>query len=167
MINKDSFPTTRKRRPTTWNDKKKSSLKRETLQIKRISHQTEGGVRFRFSALVLVKDEEKNSVFFAQAKGEDVSTAIKKAIRKAEKKLTVYFPVTPRTIPCDIITKFKATTILLKPAPSGTGILAGGALYTICKYLGLEDISTKVIGSRNKVNVIKCFFKALDKIVKK
>lgn len=167
--NKDSL-STRKRKPVSWRDREKNSPFRELkiwrIRIWRISHQTEGGVRFRFSALVLIKDEEKNALAFAQAKGEDVTTAVKKSIKKAIKKLTTYFPITHYTIPYDIVTKFKATTILLKPAPPGTGILAGGVLYTICKYLGIENISTKVFGSRNKVNVTKCFFKALDKIAK-
>jgi len=140
------------------------SLEKESLQIDRISRQTKGGIRFRFRVLILVKDKEKKSISFAQAKGNDVATAIRKATKQAKKRLITYFIDTPRTIPYHITNHFKATQILLKPAPAGTGIIAGNTLNLVFKYLGVKDISAKVIGSTNKLNVVKCVFQALDKI---
>ncbi|CAJ0869080.1 11257_t:CDS:10 [Entrophospora sp. SA101] len=152
-----------------FRDKEKRSFSRyrfqkETLQTKRVVKVTKGGRRFSFTSLVLIKDEEKKGVAFARAGGKEVISALQKATRKAEKKLLNYFPTPSRTIPCDILVSYKATKLFLKPAPPGNGIKAGGILSKLFKYLEIKDVSIKIIGSRNKLNVIRAAFLALDKL---
>jgi small subunit ribosomal protein S5 len=87
---------------------------------------------------------------------------LKKASKN--KNLVTYFRETPRTIPRDLKHSFKATEIHFFPAPAGSGIIAGEVINSIFKYLGIQDVSAKIIGSRNKTNVVKCVFQALDKL---
>ena len=129
---------------------------------------TKGGRRFSFTCLVLIKDEEKNAVAFAHAGGKEVVVAFRKALRQGQRKLITYFPTPVRTIPRDIIIKYKATKLFLKPTPPGSGIKASGALSRLFKFLEIKDISAKIIGSRrNKLNVIHAAFLALDKLTGK
>jgi len=145
----------------------KTSLQKSVLEIKRVSRTTKKKREFSFGALTLVKDETKRAVNFAYAKGQEASGAIRKSSKKAAKKLTTYFVDPPRTISRDIMVKYKSTKILLKPAPAGTGISAGSVLGKLFKFLGIKDVSAKIIGSRNKLNVIKGAFKILEIIRKK
>jgi small subunit ribosomal protein S5 len=138
------------------------SLEQAILQIKAVTKVTKGGRQRRLIALVLVKREK--GIAFGYSRGKDAATAIKKATRKASKNLVTYFAETPRTIPRDLKHSFKATEIHLFPAPAGSGLIAGGVVNLIFKYLGVQDVSAKIIGSRNKTNVVKCTFQALDEI---
>jgi small subunit ribosomal protein S5 len=143
-------------------------VKKEALEIKRVVKVTKGGRRFSFTSLVLVKDEEKKAVGFACAGGKEVVTAIKKSSREAQKKLITYFPKKTRTIPRDITVRYKATKIFLKPTPPGSGVKAGGVLNKLFKFLEIEDISAKILGSRsNKLNVMRAAFKALNSLTGK
>jgi small subunit ribosomal protein S5 len=145
-----------------------SRLKTEKLETKRPVTVTKGGRRFSFTTLVLVKDEEKKAVAFACASGKEVLSAFRKSVQKAQKKLLTYFPSPPRTIPRDIIINYKATTILMKSVPPGSGIKAGGVLSKLFKFLEIKDVSAKIIGSRrNKLNVIRAAFMSLDKLTGK
>lgn len=164
-----------KKMPNKWtknkfNQKKdlREPLEREILKIKPVTKVTKGGRQRRFVALVLVrkenKEENKKSIGFGYGQGRDVATAIKKAARKASENSVTYFSETPRTIPRDLEHSFKATEIRFFPAPAGSGIIAGGVVNSIFKYLGIQDVSAKIIGSRNKLNVVRCVFQALDKI---
>lgn len=146
---------------------KRVRLKTEKLETKRPVTVTKGGRRFSFTSLVLVKDEEKKAVAFAYAGGRESISAFRKSIQKAQKKLLTYFPSPPRTIPREILVNYKATTLFLKPAPPGGGIKASGTLSKLFKFLEIKDISTKTIGSRNKMNVIRAAFIALDKLTGK
>lgn len=129
---------------------------------------TKGGRRFSFTNLVLVKDEEKKAVAFAHEGGKEVMTAFRKSLQKAQKKLITYFPTPTRTIPRDIIVKYKATKLFLKPTPPGSGIKASKDLSRLFKFLEIKDVSVKIIGSRrNKLNVIHAAFLALDKLTGK
>ena len=143
----------------------KEQLERTVLQIRPVSKSTKGGRQRRFIALVLVKREK--SIAFGYARGTDVATAISSAVRKASKRLVTYFAEAPRTLPYDFRVKFCATKILFFPAPPGSGIRAGETIKLIFKYLGIKDVSTKIIDSNNMLNVVKCTFKALDKITKR
>lgn len=143
-------------------------LQRKILEIKRVTRVTGRGSRFGFTALVLLKNLEKNTISFAKAKGNEVRTAIQKAARKAEKKLVTYFPKPIRTISHDIKVKFKATKIFFKPAPVGAGVKAGSVLNDFFKFLNVKDVSAKIItGSKNKLNIIQAAFKALEKLTGK
>jgi small subunit ribosomal protein S5 len=155
-------------------DFRKSShfhIKSETLETKRVVKVTKGGRRFSFTSLVLVKDEEKKSVAFACAGGKEVVLAFRKSLRKAQKKLITYFSTPVRTIPRDEEVKYKSVTIKLWPAPPGTGVKAGSVLNKLFKFLEIKDVSAKIIASRrarkNKLNVIRAAFLALDKLTGK
>lgn len=175
MINKKSDFVQHRIRPndSKWSQKKtirkreqpKEPSEQEILQIKRVTKVTKGGRQLRFTALVLVK--EGKGIAFGLARGTDVVTAIRKAVSQAKKKATSYFLEAPRTIPYDFKYSFKATKIYFRPAPAGSGIIAGGAINLIFKYLGIHDVSAKIIGSNNKLNVVRCTFQALDKITKR
>lgn len=141
-----------------------NNLQQETLQIKRVSKATTGGRSFGFGALVLVKDKRNNAITFVYSKAREAGGAIRKASKKATKKMKVYFSKTPRTINRDIIVKFKSTKILLKPAKAGNGISAGSVINRLFKFLGIKDVSAKIIGSRNKINVINGIFQALGRL---
>ena|ERR1043166_29811 len=136
-------------------------LEKIILGVKPVSRVTKGGRKRRFVALVLVKREK--SIAFSYSRGKDVATAIKKATKAASEKLTTYFEDTPHTIPRDLKHSFNATEIRFRPASAGSGLIAGGAVNLIFKCLGIQDMSAKIIGSRNKMNVVKCVFEALDK----
>lgn len=140
---------------------------RQILETTRPVKVTKGGRRFSFTRLVLIKDEEKKAVAYARGKGKETIESLKKAYRKAQKKLLSYFPDPPRTIPRDVIVDYKATRLILKPTPSGSGIKASEMLSTLFKYVGIKDISVKIIGSSNKLNVIRAAFLALDELTKK
>jgi len=146
----------------------RSHIKSETLETKRVVKVTKGGRRFSFTSLVLIKDEEKKAVAFAHSGGKEVIIAFRKSSHKAQKKLITYFPSPRRTIPRDIVVSYKATKIFLKPTPSGSGIKAGGVLSRLFKFLEIKDVTAKIIGSRrNKLNVIRAAFLALDKLTGK
>ncbi|RHZ36250.1 30S ribosomal protein S5 [endosymbiont GvMRE of Glomus versiforme] len=157
----------------------KEPVEKIILAVNPVDKVTKGGRQRRFTALVLVKKEK--SVAFGYARGKDVFTAIKTATDKAVKAIhftaiktatdkavkAIHFAETPRTIPYDFKVKFCATKILFRPAPPGSGIIAGGVINSIFKYLGIKDVSAKIINSNNKLNVVKCTFKALNKIAKR
>lgn len=153
----------RERRPS-----RSPHIKSEILENKRVVKVTKGGRRFSFTSLVLVKDEEKNSVAFAHSGGKEVMTAFRKSLRKAQKKSITYFPTSTRTIPRDIVVKYKATKLFLKPTPPGSGIKASETLSKLFKFLGIKDVTAKIIGSRrNKLNVVRAAFLALDELTGK
>lgn len=140
----------------------------ENLEIKRVVKATKGGRRFSFTSLILAKDETKKSVAFAYTGGKEVILAIRKASRKAQKNLVSYFNPPPRTIHRDVEINYKGITLKLFPAPSGTGVKAGGTLSKLFKFLEIKDISAKIIAShharKNKPNVVRAAFLALDKL---
>jgi len=143
------------------------SYLREVLETTRPVKVTKGGRRFSFTSLVLIKDKEKKAIAYARGKGKETMVALQKACRKAQKKLITYFPNPPRTIPYQVLVKDGATKIFFKPSPPGSGIKAGGVLSKLFKYLEIKDVSAKIIGSRNKTNVVRVAFKALDKLTGK
>src|ERR1044072_3285059 len=158
--NNASFRGFRRERRSDDRKSPHSHLKREVLKIYRPVKVTKGGRRFSFTSLVLIKDEEKKSIAYAHEGGKETIKALQKSFRKARKKIINYFPNQPHTIPRDIIVKYNATKLILKPAPPGSGIKASEILSKIFKYLEIKDISAKIIGSRNKLNVIRTAFLA-------
>jgi len=132
------------------------------IMINRVTKVTKGGKKLRFSALVVVGDG-KGKVGFGLGKAPEVPDAIRKAIEKAKKNM-IDIPVTRGTIPHTIMTKFGSTKILLKPAKSGTGVIAGSTVRAIMDAAGITDIVTKCIGSSNPHNLVKATFKALSQL---
>lgn len=145
-------------------ERKEDSIQQEMLQLKRVTKVTKGGRRFHFTSLMLVKDITNGMIGFSVASGNEVSTAIKKAVKKAKKNLVSFFPSTVRTVPHDVFLKFKSTRIMIKPAPAGNGIKAGGSLATIFRFLEIKDVTAKIIGSNNRLNVTTAGFLALSKM---
>jgi small subunit ribosomal protein S5 len=129
------------------------------IQIKRISKKTKGGNAIRFSALVVVGDK-KGKVGVALSKAPDVSSAIRKAFGAAKRKM-IKVPLKGQTVPYSIEEKFSAAHILLKPAPSGTGIIAGGPMRVVLEAAGVRDAVGKILGTSNKASNVYATVKAL------
>lgn len=134
------------------------------VQINRVSKKTKGGNRISFSALVVVGNK-KGKVGVALGKAPDTLSAIKKGIRKAKKSL-IRVPMKKTTIPFQIKVKRGAAKVLLKPAPAGTGVLAGGAVRSVVEAAGIRDVVGKIMGTSNKASNVYATFEALRKIQK-
>ena len=132
------------------------------IQINRISKKTKGGNKIRFSALVVVGDR-KGKVGVGLAKASDVRGAIKKAISAAKRHL-IKVPLSGTTIPYSVTEKFSAAKVLIRPAPPGSGIIAGGAMRTVFEAAGVRDVSAKIMGTQNKISNVYATLKALERI---
>ena len=137
-------------------------LKEKVVAISRVAKVVKGGRNFRFSALVVVGDENGH-VGAGNGKSTEVPEAIKKAIEDAKKNM-IEVPVIGTTIPHEIIGVSGAGEVLLKPASEGTGVIAGGAVRPILELAGIKDIRTKCIGSNNPGNVVRATMKALGEL---
>ncbi|MFI5205719.1 MAG: 30S ribosomal protein S5, partial [Candidatus Paceibacterales bacterium] len=129
------------------------------VQINRVSKKTKGGNQARFSALLVVGDR-KGKVGVGLAKAADVRSAIRKSIEAAKRKMIVV-PLSGTTIPYSVTEKFSAAHIMLKPAPPGSGIIAGGPMRVVLEAAGITDVLAKSLGSANPHNVVKATVKAL------
>ena len=134
----------------------------QVLQIRRVSKKTQGGNKVNFSALVVTGDK-KGKVGLGQGKAPNVADAIKKAIRLANRDL-VQVPLVNGTIPYQTNSKFGAAKVLFRPAPKGTGIIAGSSVRAVVEASGITDIVCKVLGSNNKTSNARATFKALKEI---
>lgn len=132
------------------------------VQINRISKKTKGGNQIRFSALVVVGDK-KGKVGVGNAKAKDVRSAIQKSISEAKKRL-ITITMAGTTIPFSVNEKFSASKVLLKPAPPGSGIIAGGPMRMVLEAAGLRDVVGKTLGSNNKISNVRATLKALEKV---
>ncbi|MCC6711572.1 MAG: 30S ribosomal protein S5 [Candidatus Pacebacteria bacterium] len=134
----------------------------KVVQISRVSKKTKGGNKMGFSVLMVVGDK-KGKVGIGLGKAPDVVSAIKKGIKKAKKKMLVV-PLDGTTIPFKIEVKKGAGKVLLKPAPKGTGVIAGGPVRALVEAAGVRDISAKILGSDNQASSVYAAFEALKKI---
>lgn len=116
-----------------------------------------------FSALTVVGDQ-KGRVGYGFGKANDVSEAIRKSIDKAKKNL-VTVPLKNGTIPHDIQAEYKSSSVLLRPACSGTGIIAGGAVRAVMEAVGVTDVLSKSLGSNSSVNVVRATFEAINSLM--
>jgi small subunit ribosomal protein S5 len=137
-------------------------LSETVIEIRRISKKTKGGNQIRFSALVVVGDK-KGKVGIGLAKAADVRNAIKKSIESAKRKM-VKVPLSGTTIPFSISQKFSAAKILLKPAPPGSGIIAGGAIRVVLDAAGVRDAVGKILGTKNKISNVYATIEALKSL---
>jgi small subunit ribosomal protein S5 len=136
----------------------------ELLQVDRVTRVVKGGRRLRFRATVVVGDR-KGRVGFGVDKAVEVPQAIQKAVRVAKKNL-IRVPMVGGTIPHDVCQKFKSAKILIMPADSGRGIIAGGAMRKIADLAGIEDMIGKNIGTSNKISSGKAMILALSALRK-
>ncbi len=129
-----------------------SELKEKVVAINRVAKVVKGGRNFRFSAVVVVGDENGH-VGVGNGKAAEVPDAIKKAIEEAKKNL-IEVPVVGTTIPHEYVGKFGSASVVLKPAKEGSGVIAGGSVRPVLELAGYKDIRTKVIGTNNPRNVV-------------
>src|SRR5579872_6876173 len=135
-------------------------LKDQVVSINRVTKVVKGGKNLSFAALVVVGDPSAAVVGYGSGKAKEVPQAIRKGIESAKKNL-VKVNLTETTIPHQVLGRFGSGQVLLKPAPEGTGVIAGGAVRAVMTSAGVQNVLTKSLGTANPHNVIKATFDAL------
>ncbi|OGJ15800.1 MAG: 30S ribosomal protein S5 [Candidatus Pacebacteria bacterium RIFCSPHIGHO2_01_FULL_46_16] len=139
-----------------------SEFDEKVIQISRVSKKTKGGSKMGFSVLMVVGDR-KGKVGVGLGKAKDVMSAIQKGIKKAKKHL-ITVPIDGTTIPFRVLMKKGAGQVLLKPAPKGSGVIAGGPVRAVVEAAGIRDISSKILGTQNQASNVYTTFAALTQI---
>lgn len=136
----------------------------KVIKIGRVSKKTKGGNNVSFTALVVVGDR-KGRVGVALGKAKDVMHAIQKGVKKAKKHL-INVPLVGTTLPHQVATKYGAAKIIIKPAPVGTGVIAGGSVRAVLELAGVHDVVTKTLGTNNRLTNVTATFEALKTMAK-
>jgi len=138
------------------------SFKEKIIKLSRVAKVVKGGRRFSFSALVAIGDGN-GKVGIGFGKANEVADAISKANQNAKKNILSVYLNKKRTVAHEIIGKYKTSRVVIRPASPGTGVIAGGAVRSIMECAGVHDVLTKVLGSKNQLNVAKA---ALDGLLR-
>ncbi len=133
------------------------------VKLNRTAKTVKGGRRMAFSALTVVGDQ-KGRVGYGFGKANDVSEAIRKSIDRAKRNLVV-LPMKNGTLPHEMLGNFKSSSVLIRPACPGTGIIAGGAVRAVMDAAGITDVVSKSLGSNASVNVVRATFDAISKLM--
>jgi small subunit ribosomal protein S5 len=139
------------------------SLKEQVVSINRVTKVVKGGKNLSFSALIVIGDPSAKVVGFGTGKAKEVPAAIKKGIEAAKKNLRK-INVLETTILHPVLGKFGSGAVLLKPAPAGTGVIAGGPVRAVVQAAGIPNVLTKSLGSHNPHNVVKATINALEQL---
>lgn len=135
----------------------------KVVRISRVTKKTKGGNQMSFTALVVIGDH-KGRIGMALGKAKDVSSAIKKGTRRGRKNLIHVPLVDNRTLPHICRIKLGAARLILKPAPAGTGVIAGGSVRAILELAGVRDVVAKILGTSNKMSNVTATFEALKQM---
>ena len=144
-------------------DPQSLNLKENVVAINRVTKVVKGGKNMSFSALVVVGDSQARVVGFGVGKAKEVPSAIRKGIEAAKKNLR-RIHLLDNTIPHQVLGKFGAGLVMLKPAQDGTGVIAGGPVRAVVQACGIPNVLTKSIGSHNPHNVVKATINALEQL---
>ena len=139
------------------------NLKDQVVAINRVTKVVKGGKNMSFAALVVVGDPAAGIVGYGSGKAKEVPQAIRKGMESAKKNL-IRVNLTQTTIPHQVLGRYGSGMVMLKPAPEGTGVIAGGAVRAVMTSVGVQNVLTKSLGSANPHNVIKATFAALSQL---